>query len=203
MPRKGFLDVLKNVLLLLNILAVGAGALGLMLDDRWYKLGIGIAYICLSNAGIALLLTPRNVLAAFALNWSDRNSWPFAVPFALVTSAYTCTVFGLWCYLMVTNLVEPSGLVTTAVELVWAYGVSVSPLNYLTNKPTKYKENARFAEKVAAFFAQISLVAMAAIVLVAGPGSALLLPVCIAIMAAGALTQTLVAALALQTAARA
>jgi hypothetical protein len=85
----------------------------------------------------------------------------------LAGSIYSNAIVGLWCFLVVTVSIANAREGATLPALLWAYAVAIGPLSYMTRKDDP-DDQANAAAVLVAFFAQIAVIAMAAITLLRG-----------------------------------
>ena len=196
-----FLQLLANASARLNTLVLAIGAVWLLLRGDVLSVALGLGAIPLAMIVLPIVLTPREMVNAFAQNWQERENWLIGLPFALLAAGYSNAVIGAWCYLAVTLLIPAGSFAATLPVLLWVYGVVVAPLRSIIEKSVTSRESADIADVAMTLGVQCAYVAMAASVLVHGVAPDRLYAICFAVMSASTALQTLVYGITLKEAA--
>jgi hypothetical protein len=170
----------------LNYFGFFCGAVWLAILGKWGLLGIGIVSTFISAAGLALVLIPGTLAAMMALPFLDRPLWSLVLwllgfPFILTGSIYTAVVIGAWCLSVITVCVTTAGEGAMLPALLWAYGVAVAPLSYLTLSRGPNKDTST-GNVLMTCFAQFSMLLMGIISLFGGFFLPRLVLTCVMIM---------------------
>jgi hypothetical protein len=185
------LQILILPFMLLNILGVLAGAIWLAIIGQWSVLGIGLLSMFLSAPVIGFALMPGALLTMAAAPFLGTRLWFLGFPFLLAESIYSNAIISAWCFGVVVFFVQEAGADATLPALLWAYGVAISPLSYMTQK-SEGADGARFASGLITFAAQLAVVFMAIVVLAKGLDFHSLVYLCAGTMGVAALMQATV-----------
>jgi hypothetical protein len=161
------LQILTFPFMLLNIFGVLAGAIWLAIIGQWAVLGIGLLSMCLSAPVIGFALMPGTLINLAAAPFLGTRLWFLGFPFLLAGSIYSAAIIGAWCFGVVVFFVQKGGADATLPALLWAYGVAISPLSYMTQRSSG-PDGAGFGDVLITFAAQLAVVFMAIDVLAKG-----------------------------------
>jgi hypothetical protein len=142
------------------------GAVWLAILGKWSLLGIGIASMFLSAWALPVAFIPGRARRHPCNAVLRPPRLVLGFPFILVGSIYTIAVVGAWCLFVVLFSLDTAGSDAKLATLLWSYGVTLSPLSYMTNRGSNGPDGPAFGDMVVTFFTQIALVVMGVIVLV-------------------------------------
>jgi hypothetical protein len=182
---------------ILNIFGVLSGAIWLGILGKWSLLGLGVASMFVSTMALGLITLPGTLVSLFAAPFLGRRAWFLGFPFVLAGSIYTIAIVGLWCFLVITFSVSNAGEGATMPALLWAYGVAIAPLSYMTQYESGPDGKATAATLVT-FFAQIAVVVMGGITLLRGYDQQVLFNACALTMIVATLLHAGVALVAMK-----
>jgi len=195
------LKALTFFFIVLNIFGVLGGALWLAVLGKWSVLGIGLLSMFFSSSVVGFALMPGFLINAAAAPFFGKRLWFLGFPFLLVGSIYSDAIVGAWCFGVVTFFVMKAGVGATFPALLWAYGVAITPLSYLT-QVSAGPDDPGFADVLITIAAQVAVVLMGIEVLVNGLNFRALVYLCAGTMLIAALVQAAVAFLVMRGSAR-
>ncbi len=172
------LSLLTVPFAILNFFGVLGGAIWLAILGKWSLLGIGVACMFLSGLGLRVALIPGTLIGMIATPFFGRRFWFLGFPFILAGSIYSNAIIGIWCLLVVAFFVDHAGADATVPALLWAYGVAIAPLSYMTAKDSSASDGAGFGDVLITFCSQIAVVAMGVVVLTKGSDLHALIEAC-------------------------
>lgn len=191
------LEILVFPFMLLNIFGVLAGAIWLAIIGKWAALGIGLLSMCFSASVVGFALMPGTLINLAAAPFFGKRLWFLGFPFLLAGTIYDYAIVAAWCFGVVVFFVVKAGSDTTFPALLWAYGVSITPLSYMAQRSAG-RDDPGFADVLVTFSAQLAVVVMAVDVLVSGLNFRALAYLCAGTMTVAALVQATVAFLAMR-----
>jgi hypothetical protein len=141
---------------------------------------------------IGFVLIPGTLINLVAFPFIGKRLWFLGFPFLVFGAIYSDLIVGAWCLFVVVFFIQKAGAGATLPALLWAYGIAISPLSYMTQRSAG-RDNPGFADILITMAAQIAIVAMAVDVLVFGLVPLDLIFLCGLVMAIAALIQAVVA----------
>lgn len=184
---------------ILNFFGVLGGAIWLAILGKWTLLGIGLASMFISATALGLVLMPGTLVSMLAMPFFGRRVWFLGFPFVLAGSVYTNAVVGVWCYLVTALFVKKAGDGAMFPALLWAYGVAIAPLSYMT---AKGGPEGGVGDVLVTFCAQIAMVTMGIVSLVRGFELSALVWVCAVVMSIATLLHATLAFLMMRESAK-
>jgi hypothetical protein len=191
------LQMLVLPFIILNIFGVAGGAIWLVILGKWSVLWIGLLSIFLSAPVIAIAQMPGTLISMGAAPFLGGRLWFLGFPFVLAGSLYDYAIVGAWCLIVVTSFVGRAGAGATLPALLWAYGVAISPLSYMTQR-SKGPGGPEFVDVLVTFAAQVAIVVMGIMVLAYGLEIRTLVYACAVAMVVAVLVQAMVSFFALR-----
>ena len=191
------LEILRLLFTLLNMFGVLTGAIWLAIIGKWSVLGVGLASMFFSAPVIGFALMPGALLMMASAPFLGTRLWFLGFPFLLADSIYSSAIIGAWCFGVVVFFVQEAGADAMLPALLWAYGVAISPLSYMTQKSAGV-DGPEFGSVLITFAAQLAIVFMAMVVLAKGLELHALVYPCALTMIVAALTQATVALLVMR-----
>jgi hypothetical protein len=180
----------------LNLFGVLTGAILLAVLGKWSLLGVGLIGMFFSSSVIGFALMPGTLINLAAFPFIGKRIWFLGFPFLVMGAIYSNVIVGVWCVGVVAFFVEKAGAGATVPALLWAYGVSISPLSYLTQRSGP--DNSGFADILITMAAQIAVVVMAVDYLVYGLAPLDLIFLCGLVMFIAAFVQAVVSFLVMK-----
>jgi hypothetical protein len=197
------LQILVLPFMILNVFGVLSGAIWLAVLGKWSVLGIGLLGMFGAASSIGLALLPGALINMTAVPFlGKRRLWFLGFPFLLARSIYSDAVIGAWCLAVIILIVKKAGADTTLPALLWAYGVAISPLSYMTQRSSG-PDDPGFADVLITFAAQVAIILMAIDVLANGLEFRSLIYLCAGTMIVATLVQATVAFLVMRESASA
>jgi hypothetical protein len=183
--------------MVLNIFGVAVGVIWLVIIGKWVVLGVGLLSMFFSASVIGFVLIPGTLINLVAAPFLGKRLWFVGFPFLLAGSIYSDAIIGAWCFGAVVFFVGEAGADATLPALLWAYGVAIWPLSYMTQMSSG-RDGAGFADVLITFAAQLAVVLMAIDVLANGLNFRALVYLSAGTMIVAALVQATVAFLVMR-----
>ena len=131
-----YISGLKPLILpftLVTVCGVVVGVVWLAILGKWSVLGNGLFLILGSVPVLMLARSPEIVIGLCARPFLQRRRWSCGFLLLWLGMLYSDAIVSVWCLTVVVFFVKAAGINATLPALLLAYGVTISPLLYMTS----------------------------------------------------------------------
>lgn len=176
-------------LMLLSLLGGIVSGIWLAILGQWWAIGYGVAGLFLTFI-LGLIQMPGLLFGIPAVLLLERRRTVLAFPFILLSQLYTYAVVTAWCMLVFYLFISRASQDSFWPLLIWSYGVALGPWMFLAEKDQQADPDA--PATFTTFFAQISYIVTALVVILDGVPLLTLTMIFGGVMLIGMLIQTAV-----------